>query len=272
MGVWAIDGVELDDPKGRWRIEHASKVPAGANRRVTMLDVPARDGSIAVRQGVGTGTVSLTLAVFGEGAVLDARRSALVSLIQQARKITWSPAPERRISTNVLQSSVSDPERRGATALLIQASITTHPYWKEPNTAFSVPQTLVAGFRVEFPELAGSTGRLDDAWLRVTGPTKSLTLTSERGATGLHLNRAVNAGEYVFVDLARFVGYKSSRDSDWGLPSSEQIGLDFPVGGPLQVWPTVTDDPEKSQVSLVVGGSGFTSASKVSIKAARSFV
>lgn len=271
MGVWAIDGVELDDPKGRWRIEHASKVPAGANRRVTMLDVPARDGSIAVRQGVGTGTVSLTLAVFGERADLDARRSALVSLIQQARKITWSPAPDRRISTTVLQSAVSDPERRGTTALLIQASITTSPYWKEPNTAISLPQTLAAGYRVTFPEFAGSTGRLDDAWMRITGPTKSLTLTSERDATGLHLNRAVNAGEYVFVDLARFVGYKSSRDSDWGLSSSEQIGLDFPVGGPLQIWPMVTD-PEKSQVSLVVGGSGFTSASKVSIRASRSFV
>lgn len=272
--TYLIDGIYLDDPTWRWRLEKATKLPATANRRVTSLDLPYRDGVVAVRQGMGTGQVGLSIACLDTPgtrgiSAIDEAREALAALLRDARTLTWRPGPDRSRSVEVTEVAVAEPDLRGRRAAVLSAALTVQPFWWEGDPQLTAAQVIAAG-TVEFPEMAGCTGRIQDAIVRITGPFSSLTLTDPGSGTGATLSTALPAATYLYLDVSAFTAWTSGSASAWsgGTPQA----VDFPAAGPLEVWPVLAGDPMSMPVRLQVAGAGFSGASQIAIRSRRWFL
>lgn len=132
MPTYAVDGVPLDDPAGRWMIERATKIPAAGNQRVELLDLPDRDGVVGVQRGMGTGQVGLSLALIADDAgVLDDSRQALLSALRAPKTLTWMPGGGRTRVADVIQSVIAEPSKVGSAAAIVSAALTVSPFWRE---------------------------------------------------------------------------------------------------------------------------------------------
>lgn len=274
-GTYLVDGVALDDVAGRWRLENASKLPAAANRRVASLDLPYRDGVVAVRQGMGTGVVGVSVVVMGAEAsggdlgVLEQRRSVVARLLGEARSVRWAPGVGVARTVDVVESAVSEPDLRGMSAAVVSAALTVQPFWHEDAVIVTNNVALAAG-TVEFPQLAGCTGRLNDAVVRVLGPFSTLTVTSPVDGSGAVFSAPLAASTYLYLDTVTFRAWTSSSATAWSGGTARLA--DFPAAGPLTVWPTLAGDPMSMPVRLQVAGTGFTAASRIAIRSRRWFL
>lgn len=264
--TYLVDGVALDDPAGRWALEASTRVPAPAPRRTEVLDLPLVDGAVAVPQGVGTGSVALTVAVWdpdgshgGDLAVVDTRVSSLAALLSGASALTWVAGDGRRRATTVVEAAVSEPELRGTRAVSLTASLTTQPGWW--SGTHLVSEHPLAGGRIALDALAGCTARLYDAVVRLGGPVTTASLTSPVDGTGVVLDRPLVAGEWVFVDTSPSSGLRAwSASSPTAWDGGTPRVLDYPAAGPLRVVPLLDGDPESMVPVLSVYATGAGAA------------
>ena len=275
VATYLIDGVALDDPATRWRLERATRLPATANRRVSQLGLPFRDGAIGIRQGMDVGQVGLSVAVLDRDmagglwdlAVMDDRRAAIAAMLAGAKTVTWQPGTGRSRKADVIESVVAEPELVGRRGLILSAALTVQPFWSESAPILSASRPLVAG-PVTFPEFAGCTGKLADAIIRISGPFTGLTLTA--GVTGVSTTYSLAAGTYFYINTATFRAWTGSLPTSWSPLTLRPI--DYPIGGPIQLWPTLAGDPLNMPVSLTVEGTGFTADSTIAIRSRRWFL
>lgn len=259
MGAtYLIDDVPLDDPEGRWFLEAATKVPAVANRRVTVMDLPFRDGALSCRQGMGTGSVAISVAIPAAAddqfRFDDRNYTQLVGLLTCARTVTFIPGGnQRKRSTSVVQAEVSEPEMRGTNAVVIQAVLTVQPFWKEVTPSVSTmpimeTKPLKSG-PILFEQFSDCTGKLVDATLTLAGPFTSLTLKADDGSS-------------LFIP-DREAGQKTSISLNRGLPT----GVDYGPAGILALKP----DPSigKGAMRILASGANMTDQSKITIASFR---
>lgn len=119
MSEWRVDGVDLDDARGRWCLTDATDLsPAWPAPRLASVQVPGRDGVLAMAPG-GVEPVSVALGVLvrdsGRGrAGLDENLRALGALVRGRRllEVEHLPAggPPRRAVAR-LSGSVSPTVR-----------------------------------------------------------------------------------------------------------------------------------------------------------------
>lgn len=267
--TFLVDGMSLDDPAGRWRLEQATRSPSVAVRRRAQLDLPMRDGTIPVLQGWGTGTVLVSVLVrptrpdgsAGDVAQLEDNRRALVALLAQAGTVGFSTDTTVR-SVQVADVAISDPVDHGRQGMIIQATFTVQPFWAEGTTpvvsapAFAVPQIV-------FPEFAGCTGTLQDAVIRLTGPFGRMALAC--AGTGLIVG-ALPAGQCRYVDLAAWSMWDTASSTQW-TPAGATSQPDWPAGGML----ALRADPA-AQLAVTVDVAGQTTATQVGVRARRWFL
>lgn len=266
--TYLVDGVPLDDPDGRWRLEAATRLPAPAGRRHALLETPRRPSVLQVPGQSGTGTVNLSLVVDGAGGRLDRgvladRLSMLARVFDAAQAVTLrSPGrPDR--SAVVHQAVVAEPAAVGRAAT-VAIQLTVAPFWHEPTAR---TQTLDAetGQTLAFTTFAGTTGRYGYAngmFLRVRGPFTRLELWDPNHVTGLFFTKPLAANKTLTL-----------TGTDWF--SSPSLGLDYPPGGPLEIWPVIpsgSTDPALMRPELVVSGSGIAEGVAVRLNSPRSYL
>lgn len=272
VGTYSIDGILLDDPARRWLLEKATVLPAGANRRVTLVELPSIDGGVPVTQGMGYGTVTVSVAVLPTALLsLDALLSAVRGVLANAKVLSRRDSLGVELSTDVVQVVIAEPVLRGSAAT-ISAVLTTQPFWRAATVLTTTAKTLTTGANTpSFPEFSGCTGKLADAIIRMRGPFTSLQVTSPVDGSGFIAAQTLTSAQYLFIRLADFRAWISTSATDWDGAGTALL-LDYPAAGRLQLWPSSAADPLSRPVSLKVALTGAGANTGIVLQGRRHFL
>lgn len=269
--TWLVDGVPLDDPDGRWLLEAATSVPAPASRTVASTSLPSRDGVLSVRQGMGTGTVALSVAVVGTGrggdlADVDATASWLAALLSEARTVTWQPGEGRSRSVDVVETVVAEPEIRGRRHVVISAALTVHPWWVEDTAAVTSPAATVttAGVRLNAALWAGVSGRQQDAIVRVSGRVVNPLVVDVASGTSASYTGTIPTGTHLYIASWPWLrAWTSTSNAAWSIAQGTEVQVDYGEAGPLIITPALETGPGQAVPQVTVSASGVSGATAV---------
>lgn len=256
---YRLDGVSLDDAAGRWFLEKATSLPGAAARRTQTLEVARRNGVTVARQGWGTGSVSVSVAVTDKdvsgvrrgAAQLDQNVRVVQALLARAEQITHVSLAAVERTTDVVSVSVSEPSMLGREVQKIEATLTVQPFWQEGDVR--IQEVVLTNGALKFSVWDGCTAPVQDGLIRITGPFTTCTLS---GRGSVVLSTALAAAKFLYIDPAAFTAFTSSSAA-W--PSSgAAYALDFGAR-PLEL-------DCAGGLQLTAAGTGFTSASKIAVR------
>lgn len=149
----------------------------------------------------------------------------------------------------------------------VNASESTLSTGSETSTVFTADLVNTA-----IHHLAGSTAPITDPIIRITGPCTNPTITDPTTGTGISWTGTVAASTYLYLHPDRLTARTSASDTAW-LSGGTNVssGIDYPAPGPLQLWPMV-DSFTSRTIRLSATGTGKTAATRLTVRAARSFL
>ena len=116
--------------------------------------------------------------------------------------------------------------------------------------------------------LAGSSAPIYDARILITGPISNPKVTDVASGAWAKLTADIAAGDAMLLDCKNWLAYRGDSTLDAGDVGA--TGLLSTSGGPymLPLTPQITaTDPAVRRVRLSVTGTGFTSATGLSVRA-----
>ncbi|TYB71250.1 hypothetical protein FXF51_02090 [Nonomuraea sp. PA05] len=293
MPQYHLDGVPLDHPGGCWRLKKGTQRRPLPGARAVRVTVPGRAGELPIT-GLDHELTSFSLVFSVTGATpagadggfaqLETNLEALSALLgvrHRLMSLRYTAGGIVRVA-DVTIVAASEPElwvgaaRARLTAVVEVPSV----YWRDETT------TTWAGNAdaddQPITTLAGSTAPIVDSVIRVTGPISSITVTdvATQGKLGLLTpgSNSLAAGERLLLDCAAMRAALVTTDT-WDLAAgSDRTGV-VSVFGPgsasrwLHLTPAVAlGDPFSRAVLISCSGSGVTAASRLELRARRSFL
>lgn len=167
--------------------------------------------------------------------------------------------------------SLSDTESEHGTSMVTVTAVLTAPgvFWRGVE-ATSDPIAATAGtIATEVPILAGCTAPVGDAVIRWTAPATAVSVRDLATGSGLSWSGSLAAGSYLFMDAAALRAWMTTDADAWAPAGTDATsGLDYPTGGPLQMWPAMFGmDPTDRRVTVALGGSGRGASTAVTFRA-----
>lgn len=268
MSMYTLDGKDLDDPRGRWVLEHGTNLPHWGEPRLNSVDVPGRFGVLALPATVtGVQTVLLKFRVFSwsDGGVsrckgsltdLDANLRALMnrlSVLGRLPVLGFTPdGGTLRVAEVRLKGTVEpefDPE-----AMTVALAVT----YEIPDGMWHDPQPTVQEL-TDTKRLDGGTAPIVDATLMLAPSANEMVIRDvTSGSTLTWKGSAVPAADdRIIVDVQNYSAYRQTS-TDWpvldnAVDVSGQISMS---AGGFRLTPN-----SDGQVRLTVtGGSGYVRA------------
>lgn len=268
MSMYTLDGKDLDDPRGRWVLEHGTNLPTWGEPRTTSVDVPGRFGVLPIPATVsGVQTVVLKFRVFswtdggksrckGTLTDLDSNLHALRNRLQVLGRL-----PVLGFTPNGGTLRVADVRLKGAVAPVYDADSLTVALtvtYEIPDGRWHDPQPTVQELS-SVNQLNGGTAPITDALLMLAPSANEMVIRDvTSGSTVTWKGSAIPAAtDRVLVDVERYTAVRQTS-TDWEVLSnavdvSGQISMS--AGGFR-----ITPDSE-GQVGLqVTGGTGYVKA------------
>lgn len=270
--TYAVDGVPLDDARGRWRLLKGTTVGLGASVRAVSMTIPGVDGTSS--PGVETrdeAALALKLAVRGDsyeemvanyaGLSMLLAPTSPVEVTRRVGSLEWSQSARGRTIDQPTFSAAR--KEHTVTATLRLPSV----FWRGPVDDWSVSGPS-SGASHEVTTLTGSSGPVDDALILIGGPANQPRVTC--GSSWFELGLSLTASQSALVDCATWKVRAGSGVTFSG-GGSDRSGTLITSGGPylLRLVPTVQNfDPTDTAVMVALSaGSGMTSGTKLSIRA-----
>lgn len=226
-GVVPAGGVVFDEPTVRLRVFVESPTAAAFEVAVAALMARlARPGDITLTRIAG-----------------GVETAAIARLVGVSEPVYYPDrAADHTITLAIPGVFFRDPAPISTAALAAQANVVAAP--------------LTA--------LAGGSGPISDAVVRVAGPCTQVSVSDPASGTGLSWSGALAAGSYLYLDAASLSARISTSASAWDSGGTVVTGgLDYPGAGPLQLWP---------QPAISVTGVGRASTTTVMVRARRAFL
>ena len=232
MSMYTLDGKDLDDPQGRWVLEHGTNLSSWGEPRLTSVDVPHKFGVIPIPNGVlGVASVVLKFRVFswsdggvsrckGSLADLDANLRALVNRILVLGRLPvlgFTPAGGTlRVAKVRLKNSLEpeyDPESMTA-ALTVTLEI--------PDGQWHDPQPTVQPL-ASLTQLSGGTSPIYDAVLMLAPSSNEMVVTDNVSGSTLTWkgSNPIPTDERILVDVESYTAYQQ-RSVEWEIKSDAQ--------------------------------------------------
>lgn len=289
MPTYELDGVALDHPAGCWKLKSGTRRrPLPATRSVS-VKMPGRSGELPlVGLDLETTTVPLVFGLTGRSPAgadggfeqLEANLEALAALIgvrHRLMTLTYMAGPIVRVA-QVALDSVSEPEVDVGSARAKLTAVFKIPgvFWRDPVTATWAGNANAAEQAVT--TLAGSTGPVTDALLRVTGPAVNPAITDV--ATGDTITRpsGLIAGQRLLIDCGQMKARLVTTDT-WDMSAGTDVTGQVQSTGPgsafrwLQLTASVgVADPFSRIVLITSSATSTTAASMLEIRARRSYL
>lgn len=296
--MYTIDGVSLNDPKGRWFTERTAKrrgVPARRSRRVV---IPGRNGNIFIPDDdYEDGTVAIVLIVqeFDENGIPGGAAQAAINLEtvleivgQNQRMVnvvenlgTYSRKTQAEISTSIDGSHIGSGLKAYRVPILLSVP---GSFWKDGAATPNFTAPVVNGSNtVVVDTLEGSTAPIREGVIRLTGPidsqmaVRAITRDSNLSTVAVAdavFNSGLAAGQYLYIDLKTFTARRSTSATAWTTGGTDVTEfLDYEKSGPLQLLPTrFATGSTKREVRITVVAAGTSSTSEIEIRAERTYL
>jgi len=271
MISYTIDGVDLKT----YGIQRSSSYRTPVKVTTKNLTLPGRHGA------VNTGslpvfeepTLTFQFLMLENNTPLETAQSNLALLLSRPGLTVTRIADGVSASATGRLTSLTSANYEPGVALTLTAMLTIPDVFWKAAPALYLGQTLPATHTIT--TLSDSTAPITDAIIRVTGPCTAIQITDAVSGTGLTWAGSLAAGQYLYLDASKLTARRSSTSNDsvnagvWTNNSGTDVtsGIDYPPTGILQAWPNAN-----GIVTLDVTGSGFTSESKIAIRAAKTYL
>lgn len=289
MPTYTLDGVALDHPAGCWRLKSGTRRRSFPAARSVSVKMPGRSGELPI-VGLDLETTSVAL-VFGltgrtpsgtDGGFeqLESNLEALAALIgvrHRLMTLSYTAGSIVRVA-EVALDSVSEPEVDVGSARGRLTAIFKIPgvFWRDPITSTWAGSANAAEQPVT--TLAGSTGPVADALLRITGPAVNPAITDV--ATGDTITRpsGLTAGQRLLIDCGQMKARLVTTDT-WDMSAGSDVTGQIQATGPgsafhwLHLTPAVgVGDPFSRVVLVTSSATSTTGASGLEVRARRAYL
>lgn len=293
MPSYSLDDVPLDHPAGCWRLKRGTQRRPLPGARAVRVTVPGRAGELPVT-GLDHEATSFALVFTVTGATpagtdggfpqMETNLEALTALLgvrHRLMSLRYQAGSIVRVA-DVTVTAASEPELNTGAARARLTAIVEVPgvYWRDE--AVTTWQGSANAVDQVVSTLAGSTAPVTDGLIRITGPATSITVrdVATQGAVGLLTSgsNSITASERLLIDAAVMRAAVVSTDT-WDLATgTDRTGV-VSVFGPgsasrwLHLTPAVAlGDPFSRAVLLSCTATGTTAASKLEVRARRSYL
>ncbi|MFG1709243.1 hypothetical protein ACFLIM_39235 [Nonomuraea sp. M3C6] len=287
--TYFLDGVPLDHPAGCWRLKKGTQRRPLPGVRTVNLSVPGRSGDLPVL-GLDheATTFGLAFTVYsctpsgadGGGEQMETNLEALGALLgvrHRLMTLKWVTGAIVRVA-GVTVEATSEPEYFAGAAMARLTAVVKVPgvYWRDEADS-TWTGTLPGAGQIVTP-LAGSTGPIVDALLRVTGPAIHPSVTDVATGGAVSYTDTVQAGQHLLVDCGRLTAAIVTTDT-WDLDAGTDVTGDINATGPgsasrwLHLTPAMAvGDPHSRAVLVDTTASGTSGASALKIQSRRSYL
>lgn len=236
MAVLSLNGVDLT----RWTVARGTFYRPPVTNRRTVVNVGRRHGVIPVGLPVfDEPKVTLKFAPGVPVGTLDV--DALEELDAELMGLLSSPelVLRRHVGSSVQEADVvlesATPEDEGF-------RFGAHSRW---TVTLAVPGVFLRGISYETATVTGfdwGTAPVADGRVRFGPGTVDPNLTDAKSGTGVSWAGTVPTGRYLFIDAASLKAWTSTSTTDWLGEAGTDVSsaVDYPVAGPLQLWPHTT--------------------------------
>lgn len=197
--TYAVDGVPLDDPAGRWGLRKGTLVGSGLSVRGVDSIIPGVDGSVAVGyEPLDVPSLMLTMSVYGRDYP-DLMRNfgALLMLLAPTGPVTVTRTVDGVVVSQAARGkSTTDPEFHPKRKWLTFTATLRLPgvYWRGRAADWAGSGRVTT--------LDGSTAPISDALLLIEGPATNPRVSC--GDQWVELDLTMADGERALVDCARW--------------------------------------------------------------------
>lgn len=287
--TYILDEVPLDHPAGCWRLKKGTKRRPLPGVRSVALSVPGRAGDLPVL-GLDHEATSFGLAftvypytpsgVDGGAQQMEANLEALSALLGTRHRLMtlkWVTGTIVRVA-EVTVEATSEPDYFPGAAMARLTAVVKVPavYWRDETDA-TWTGTLPGAGQIISP-LAGSTGPITDAVLRVTGPAVQPSVTDVATGGTVSIPGTVLAGQHLLIDCGRLTAALVTTDT-WDLAAGADVTGNINATGPgsafrwLHLTPAMAvGDPHSRAVLVNATASGTSGDSTLKIRARRSYL
>lgn len=268
---WRINGIALP------RVARVSSSRAPITTRRTNVEIPGRHGSLPGGLPVlGESTVTITT---NPGAASQAELESAVATIQAL--LTQPVVTLSRVAAGVEVSARAElvsitPGRHTphAWAELTAILAVPAPFFREPPSLSLVSSSWTADIpSLSLDRLAGSSGPIGDAIVRVGGPATSVAVTDLLSATGISWSGVLASGDWLYLSPRLCRAWIVDDYEAWE-PTGTDVsgGLDWPAAGRLQLWPQVTALAVPTRITVSAVGAGRAAGTTLAIRAGRCYL
>ncbi len=289
MATYFLDGVALDHPAGCWRLKKGTKRRPLPGVRAVNLNVAGRSGDIPVLGlDFEAPTVGLAFSVYavtpggvrGGQEELEANVEALTGLLGTRHRLMdlkYVVGSMIRVAAVTVETN-SEPEYYYDAGLARLTAVVKVPgvFWRDETEAIWSGAANASSQIVS--TLAGSTGPITDAVLRVTGPAVNPKVTDVATGGQVAYSGSVLAGEHLLIDCGTMQAAKVTDDI-WDVSAGSDVTGNVNATGPgsqfrwLHLTPAMAvGDPHSRAVVVNASASSTSGASALKIRARRSYL
>ncbi|MEV3981776.1 hypothetical protein [Nonomuraea sp. NPDC049758] len=203
--------------------------------------------------------------------------SAMLGVRHRLMQLTYTAGSIVRVA-GITVEAVSEPEINTSAARARLTAVCKIPgvYWRDPAEVTWAGAANAASQLVT--PLAGSTGPIVDAVLRVTGPAVNPSMTDVASGGSVGRSSGLLAGQRLLIDCGQMRARLVTSDT-WDFTSGTDVTGSIIATGPgsafrwLHLTPAIAvGDPHSRAVLVTATATSTTSASGLEIRARRSFL
>lgn len=292
-----VDGVDLDQLT-MWGLNTYDGIRGTASVRHTTLQVPSRDGEMVVlNEPIEPLVLKLSLFVngvdqdgyvpsgFAAFQVFEENLDALLAIFSQRHRLLTIQhevrGELRQAEAQVLSAMVpGDVHPGGFGKLDVLLSIPSGT-WRSPDVKVDEIDWTVSLSNQILMGLRGSTARITDPVIVVTGPSTDMWLTDAASQSALWIKSDLASGQRLRIDGQTLTAVKEPSAGSWGTDLLGGTGTDVTGeisytsrGSLLSLTPYLSDpkNPYLRDVRVKITGSGLTVASKARFYARKAWV
>jgi hypothetical protein len=270
---WSLSGIDTL----RWRVQAGSLWRPPVTVRRDVLTLPGRHGVVVTGKPPVFEEPTVTLELLCEGAQpdLEALTNELLGILAQPALTLGRYSGGLVTAAPAQFVSLSPGEFVPDVGAFFTVALAVPGVFLRGASADTAPVVVTDGDTVTLATLAGSTGPVPDAVLRVRGGATSVQLVDAVTGTGLSwAGLALASTDYLFLHAATLTARRSTNPAAWATGGAVVTGqLDYPGPGPLQLWPAMEGtDPADRRVKLTVTGTGFDATTALAVRAQPSYL
>lgn len=230
MSEYRLDGHDLDDPAGRWRLTSATALPTWGAPRSTSITIPGRMGVLPTAPAT-TDPITIVLGLLVTGtsrAGLDVSLRALAALVRGVGRmmtLTHAPAgaPARQALVR-LSGSVEPayyPAGHAATVKIVLEA--PEGLWRD-TTPTDAPAA-------DLSTLDGGVMPITDALILVATPTSAVTITDAASGKTMTWTGTPASGKALLLDPAAYTARLTGGSWSTTGATDASAGLSLSAGG-----------------------------------------